>query len=286
MHTPHTHTHGRAHTAHTHTGVHTLHTHTHASGHLSSGGSDKYHRLRGLNNRHLFPCSSGGQTLRSGGQHGGVSARTLFPVTGGRLLAVGSRGGRDSWLCPSSEGPGSVGFGLQPPDLVYPVAPPDRVVTDRVPWGARPSPREFGGTQFRPQQLGGTASQLGEAWPGDGAAVWTGWSPRSVAEAGERVPQHTRGQDVAAGRHGLSRSASGALRVAPAGAGSGSLPSLCRAWPQPSRWPVCRSGRPAAARASRPRPLPPALVSGLRPLRRHSVAWQRALGPGPAAALS
>lgn len=52
------------------------------------------------------------------------------------------------------------------------------------------------------------------------------------------------------------------------------LPSLCRAWPQPSRWPVCRSGRPAAARASRPRPLPPALVSGLRPLRRHSVAWQ------------
>lgn len=57
------------------------------------------------------------------------------------------------------------------------------------------------------------------------------------------------------------------------------LPSLCRARRQPSRWPVCRSGRPAAARASRPRPLPPALVSGLRPLRRHSVAWQRALVP-------
>lgn len=61
--------------------------------------------------------------------------------------------------------------------------------------------------------------------------MWTGWSPRSVAGAWERVPQHTRGQDVAAGRHGLSRSAFGALRVAPAGVGSGSPLALPRLAP-------------------------------------------------------
>lgn len=112
-----------------------------------------------------------------------------------------------------------------------------------------------------------------------------GWSPRSVAGAWERVPQHTRGQDVAAGRHGLSRSASGALRVAPAGAGSGSPLALPRLAPA-----LSVAGLPLRPSRGGPCFQTPSAPAGARVRVTASPSSQCRVaacsGPGPAAALS
>ena len=66
----------------------------------------KYHRLGGLNNRHLFlTVLEAGKSVTGKGQHGRVLVRALFQVAEGCFLVVPSHGG-------SAEGERDLAFPL------------------------------------------------------------------------------------------------------------------------------------------------------------------------------